>query len=179
MRLFHFSENADIDRFVPRPVRTPAQRPTGMAWLNGPLVWAIAQAHQRLYLFPRECPRIVMWATGETADADRKAWLGDMAPGMEAVACVEQSWAERLGHAALARYELPAESFVDIHDVGMWVSPETVVPDAVARITDLPGALSACRTELRFVESLLPFKPVWNSTVHASGIRLRNAAGWH
>jgi hypothetical protein len=120
-----------------------------------------------------------MWATGETTDADRKAWLGDLGQGMTAVAYVERTWAERLRHAALARYELPTETFTDIHDAGMWVSPETVVPDAVARISDLPAALNACRTELRFVESLLPFKPVWNSTVHASGIRLRNAAGWH
>lgn len=60
MRLFHFSEEPDIGHFEPRPVRTPAARRAGQEWLNGPLVWAIDEDHQRLYLFPRECPRIVL-----------------------------------------------------------------------------------------------------------------------
>ncbi|HMG50328.1 MAG TPA: hypothetical protein VK597_07005, partial [Inquilinus sp.] len=61
MRLFHFSDDPAIERFEPRPVRVPSARPAGREWLNGPLVWAIDDAHQMLYLFPRDCPRILAW----------------------------------------------------------------------------------------------------------------------
>jgi len=178
MRLFHFSDDAGIDRFDPRPVRTPAQRRPGMEWLNGPLVWAIAEDHQQLYLFPRECPRIVMWAHAGTSASDRQAWLGDAPPDIAAVAYVEARWLERLEHAVLTRYELPHDHFVDIDDVGMWVSRAAVVPREVTRLSDLRAELAACRTELRVVDSLLPLKPLWQSSMHASGIRLRNAVGW-
>jgi hypothetical protein len=33
--------------------------------------------------------------------------------------------------------------------------------------------------ELRVMESLLPLRGVWDSSLHASGIRLRNARGWN
>lgn len=52
-RLFHFGERSDIEIFVPRPVTIPAKRAEGMDWLNGPLVWAIDDWHQPMYLFPR------------------------------------------------------------------------------------------------------------------------------
>ena len=54
MRLFHFSDDPAIGLFTPRPVRVAVARPSGQAWLNGPLVWSIDEAHQILYLFPRE-----------------------------------------------------------------------------------------------------------------------------
>ena len=129
MRLFHFSDDAGIDRFDPRPVRTPARRPPGMDWLNGPLVWAIAEDHQQLYLFPRECPRIVMWAHAGTIPSDRQIWLGDAPHGIVALAYIEARWLERLDHASLTRYELPRDHFVDINDAGMWVSHESIYRD--------------------------------------------------
>ena len=45
-------------------------------------------------------------------------------------------------------------------------------------ITDLPAALAAARVELRVLPDLLSLKGVWSSTLHASGIRLRNAHNW-
>lgn len=80
MRLFHFSEAPDITRFTPRPVTVPSERPPGRDWLNGPLVWAIDEARAFLYLFPRACPRIVIWSTADTSPEDRRQWLGE-APG--------------------------------------------------------------------------------------------------
>lgn len=175
-RLFHFSDNGDIDRFVPRPVGTRAQRPAGQEWLNGPLVWAIAQDHQQLYLFPRECPRIVMWATAATSAEDRKTWLAGAHSGVSAIAYIEDAWLARLERASIFRYELPNDTFMDIDDVGMHVSPTTVVPSSTHAITDLRAALGACGTALRTVASLGPLRAAWNSSLHVSGIRLRNAA---
>ena len=42
----------------------------------------------------------------------------------------------------------------------------------------LPTALAECDVELRAVDSLVPLRGVWSSSLHASGIRLRNAVGW-
>jgi len=178
MRLFHFSEDAHIAQFVPRPVRQAAPRPPGQQWLNGPLVWAIHEDHQRLYLFPRDCPRIVIWARSDSSADDRHAWLSDLQPGAQAVAYIERAWAARVAAATIWRYDLPTEHFQSLEDAGMYVSRQPARPLSVERLTDLPQVLSSTGTELRIVDSLLPLRDVWASSLHASGIRLRHAAGW-
>jgi len=139
-------------------------------------VWAIDDMHSILYLFPRECPRIVVWPTPATLEEDRRAWLGDTAA--RAVAFVEQSWAERLSEATIHRYEMPPHTFEDTGDVGMWVSRSAVTPSSTNSLTNLPASLEKAGVELRIQASLTQLRPVWKSSLHASGIRLRNAAGW-
>ena len=176
MRLFHFSDDPAIGRFVPRAVRVAADRPKGQEWLNESLVWAIAEERQYMYLFPRDCPRILLWATPETTTADGERWLEGKRS--RPLAYVERGWLERLQAAAIVRYELPNATFHDTHDAGMWVSRDVVSPIDKVTLTDLPARLAESGAELRVVDSLLPWKGVWSSSVHASGIRLRNALGW-
>jgi hypothetical protein len=176
MRLFHFSDDPAIDRFEPRPVLKPSPRSTGREWLNGPLVWAIDDWHQPMYLFPRECPRILIWPTAESSAADLEAWWAGRDCRM--IAHIERRWLETLQSAHLHRYELPPEDFENLDDAGMWGSRATVAPLARNEIRDLPAALAAADVELRILESLAPLRDVWSSTLHASGIRLRNAVGW-
>jgi len=176
VRLFHFSDDPRIAVFTPRPVRIPAARPPGRVWLNGPLVWAIDELHQPMYLFPRDCPRILVWTLPHTTVEDRAAWWRGSSARM--IAFVEASWRERLGAAHLYRYEFPSEPFEDLHDAGMWVAREDIRPLDVTRIDALPECLQAQNVELRIVESLVPLRNLWSTTLHASGIRLRNAAGW-
>ncbi|MBP6013100.1 MAG: hypothetical protein KBA31_12810 [Alphaproteobacteria bacterium] len=175
MYLYHFSDDPTIAHFEPRPVRTPVERRAGQEWLNGPLVWAIDKAHSFLYLFPRECPRILIWPTAATTEADRKRWLDTNA---RAIAYVEASWLERLNTAIICRYALRHRLFIDTGDVGMWVSRVPHMPHHRNKLTDLPRRLARQDVELRVVESLLPLRDAWKSTAHASGIRLRNAKGW-
>jgi hypothetical protein len=176
MRLFHFSDDPGIEEFVPRSVRVPAKRAVGMEWLNGPLVWAIDETHQPMYLFPRDCPRILLWSTPQTSRADReKWWCGSSA---QTIAYIETCWRERLGAARLYRYEFSDELFDDLHDAGMWVSRTAVRPISLTCIQDLPEHLNSQGVELRVLDSLAPLKGVWNSSLHASGIRLRNAQHW-
>lgn len=174
MRLFHFSDEDGIGYFQPRPVQTPSTRQPGREWLNGPLVWAISEEYQQLYLFPRECPRVVIWSQPESTAADRSLWLGDISPEIRAVAYVEHAWTQRLSSAHVFRYSLPATTFESIEDAGMFVSRQAVCPLAVEKVSDLPAALNAAATELRTVDNLASLKEVWNSSLHASGIRLRN-----
>jgi|SRR5579859_3158049 len=176
MRLFHFSDDPGITLFTPRPVRVPVDRPGGQDWLNGPLVWAIDEAHDILYLFPRECPRILIWPTTRTTAEDRAHWFGDT--GRRAIAFIEARWAPRLRSAVVHRYELPAATFEDLGDVGMWVSRSAVRPLGVQALRSLPHALEARKVELRVLPTLTPLRDIWATTVHASGLRLRNAKDW-
>lgn len=176
MRLFHFSDEPGIARFEPRPARIPVARRAGFAWLNGPLVWAIDEAHEPLYLFPRECPRILIWPTDTTTPQDRARWFGDS--GARMIAFMEAAWAMRHASAIVHRYEFSPETFEDIRDAGMRVSRRPAIPIRVDALSDLPRELASRNVELRALPSLLPLKGIWQTSLHASGLRLRNAEGW-
>lgn len=176
MRLFHFSENGSIEAFEPRPVAVPSPRRPGEEWLNGPLVWAIDDWHQPLYLFPRECPRILIWATAHSTQADKEKWLAQTPARM--IAFIEDDWALPHGASAIWRYELPANAFESLEDSGMWVSRERIAPSARERVSDLPKALDEQGVELRVIPSLAVLREAWDSSLHVSGIRLRNSATW-
>ena len=139
-RLFHFSEDSSITIFTPRPVTVPAERKGGRDWLNGPLVWAIEPAWQALSLFPRDCPRIVLWRRPETTQADLDLWWGERT--CSAIAHSEWAWFERLRTAAIHRYDLPVEPFEDLNDAGMWVARTPVTPLAMQVALATAGPLS-------------------------------------
>jgi hypothetical protein len=177
VRLFHFSEDPHIEVFEPRPVVVPSERAPGEEWLNGPLVWAVSEERQATYLFPRDCPRILLWRTPETTTADVAEWWGDRTCSM--IAHVESRWLDAIRSTALYRYELPPDGFEPLADDGwMAVSRETVEPVAVEPCGDLLEALAAQDVELRVMPSLVPLRDVWSTSLHASGIRLRHAEGW-
>jgi hypothetical protein len=60
MRVFHFSDDSAIATFEPRPMLVPSKHTAEIEWLNGPLVWAIDESVDFMYLFPRHCPRILI-----------------------------------------------------------------------------------------------------------------------
>ncbi|MBB4234395.1 DUF6886 family protein [Rhizobium esperanzae] len=174
MRLFHFSDDPDIAAFEPRPVRIRSVRQAGLEWLNGPLVWAIDGDHDFMYLFPRDCPRILIWATPETPQTERRRWLGDW----RAAAFIERHWLERLEAETIHRYEMPAEDFEDLEDAGMWVSRRRVIPMERIAMSWLDREFAPRKVDLRVVDSLRPLKGLWSTGLHVSGIRLRNARDW-
>jgi hypothetical protein len=176
MQLFHFSDDPRIEVFEPRRPRIAAERAADREWLNGPLVWAIDEPHSILYLFPRECPRIVIWPTAQTTDDDKSTWIGPTSA--RAVAYIEAGWLQRLQIGTLYRYEMPVETFEDTQDAGMWASRTSVRPMRVETFTSLDLSLAAAGVELRVLDQLTALKPAWDSTFHASGIRLRNAVNW-
>ena len=115
MRLLHFSDDPAIITFVPRPPRVLPTRPPGREWLNGLLVWATDEQHAILYLFPRDCPRILVWPTPRTTAEDRALWM--RTTEARAVAYVETAWMGRIRSAAVHRYDLPPEGFEDTADL--------------------------------------------------------------
>jgi hypothetical protein len=129
MRLFHFSEDPGIELFAPRPVQVPSKRPPGQEWLNGPLVWAIDEWHEPLYLFPRNCPRVLVWPGPRTTEEDRARWWGSRACRM--IAHIEWAWWGELSKAQLFRYELPPDDFEPLDDAGMFIARVAVAPLAL------------------------------------------------
>lgn len=176
LRLFHFSDDGSIECFHPRPVRVSSPRAKGQEWLNGALVWAIDEWHQPMYLFPRECPRILLWRTDRTTEEDAEKHFGSS--GARIVAYVETGWVSRLESESLYRYELPTTSFRSLGDAGMWVSSNSVQPIEMVPINDLRARLTEAAVDLRVLDVLTSLRDVWSSTLHASGIRLRNAREW-
>ena len=147
-----------------------------MDWLNGPLVWAIEEAWQSLYLFPRDCPRMLLTPKQTTSAEDLAKWF---LPGSSRmIAYVERAWLERISTTILYRYELPDETFQSLDDAGMWVSKRIVIPKSQEALTITPSRLATEGVELRGADSLLPLQGVWSSSLHVSGIRLRNAQAW-
>ena len=177
MQLFHFSENPQIEIFTPRPVLVPSKRAPGREWLNGPLVWAIDEWHQPMYLFPRDCPRILIWPTEYTTAEDYQQHWGECTSRM--IAFIERRWVPGLRSSSICRYELPAAPFECLQDAGMWVSRSTIRPLRKRVITDLPAALELNNVDLRPKDDLVPCRNLWKTSLHVSGIRLRNAARWN
>jgi hypothetical protein len=173
LRLFHFSDDGGISEFAPRRPDVVPPRPPGREWLNDPLVWAIEEDFQFLYLFPRNCPRVLVWPKPDSTKQDQKVWMGS--GGFRAVAYAEEDWLARIQSASIYRYELPGETFENLEDAGMWVSRWTVSPTGLSPVTDLPTRLADLRVDLRIVDSLLSIQPVWQTTLHVSSIRMRNA----
>jgi hypothetical protein len=173
MQLFHFSDAGDIEVFIPTPSKVAAPRAEGSEWLNGPLVWAIDDWHQPMYLFPRDCPRVFAWPVETTTPQDRQAFKAITSCRM--VAHIERRWLDKLSRAVLYRYTLPAENFESLGDAGMWVSRGAVMPTAVDRIDNIERALENAGVELRVLPSLKTLKPLWSTSLHVSGIGLRKA----
>lgn len=176
VRLFHFSDDPSIESFLPRPVRVPSARPSGQEWLNGPLVWAVTEQRQATYLFPRDCPRVLVWPTSETTEADLAAWWGDRTCRM--IAHVEWAWLERIRTGRLYRYELPADSFEALEEGWTWTSRHPVIPLRMEPCGNLLDALAGEEVELRVMPSLRPLRDLWSTSLHVSGIRLRHAQDW-
>lgn len=171
MRLYHFSEEPDIQRFEPRVA------PTSI--VDEPLVWAIDEAHAPMYYVPRQCPRACFWAGEGTSKADRERWFSHVSARM--VIAVESRWLQRIRTAGLYRYTMPEATFVPRadDDSGHYISREAVVPLSVEPVGDLLAALVDAGIELRVTPSLVElWRQVTASTLHFSGTRLRNAHDW-
>jgi hypothetical protein len=115
-QLFHFSEDPNIELFVPRPrlKRVMAGRPDTES-----LVWAIDDWHSPMYFFPRECPRLLLWPIQGSLASDIDEWMGEAPPRM--VAYIEETWLERFNECDLYRYTFNSGGFESLNDAGMYV----------------------------------------------------------
>ena len=164
--LLHYSEDPHIERFVPHvPATNPDQPPS---------VWAIDAAHAALYWFPRDCPRVTVWAD----DPDQRATLATLfATTAWRLHAAETVWQERIRTVELYEYSLPRATFrpwAEAH--GQWISSATVTPLAVRPVGDLVARHAAAGIDLRLVPDLWPLRDlVLAAGLPFSIVRMRNA----
>lgn len=165
MKLYHFSEAADIQVFEPRRIYNQADAK----------VWTIDRYHAPHYYFPRECPRVCVWPKEDTTEADLDKFFG-MSKTRRIVA-IEAGWYDRLKEGTIYRYTFDSESFeLNEPNAGYYTTSRTVKPLNVEKIDDLISAILHEGIELRVTPSLIPLKErILESTVNFSMIRMRNA----
>jgi hypothetical protein len=164
--LFHFSEDPNIERFVPHVPRTNPTHP--------PAVWAIDAQHAPLYWFPRDCPRVALWPSDEDDPAEFRRCLGTSARRVHAI---ESSWLDRMRSTEIYRYELDAAPFLPWAPAnGQWIADCDVVPLAVTPVGDLLAAHVAAGIELRITPSLWPMHDLaLAGALDFSIVRMHNA----
>jgi hypothetical protein len=165
--LLHFSEDPSITVFAPHVAATARERQ--------PYVWAVDSDQAPGYWFPRDCPRVLTWASARTTTLDCVRFLG----ASSRVHAIEYAWLDKLLSTVLYAYRFEKSQFmpfgtpephayVSIAPVDPLYPPEQVGP--------LLEAHAAAGIELRLLPNLWPYwTQVMRSTLGFSGIRLRNA----
>lgn len=164
--VFHFSEDGNIRRFAPH---VPATNPS-----HPPAVWAIGAARAPLYWFPRDCPRISVWA--DTAEQQR-VLTDTFDTEASVVLAAETGWLPRIRNARLYRYAFDAADFEPWPEAeGQFVAYAVVTPIEVEPIDDLLAEHARAEVDLRFTPRLGPLTDrMLASGLPFSFVRLRNA----
>ncbi len=122
MKVYHFSEESEIERFVPHPA------PRSDIGKN--VVWAIDEARSYKFHVPRDCPRVTGWADQGTTDEDIENILGGNRDKI--LYGIEGDWLERCFSTILYRYEFELGNFYEfVKREGVYVSEKTETPSSV------------------------------------------------
>lgn len=169
MRLFHVSEEKNIEIFIPR---TPTRQDLDPAVK---LVWAIDEARLPNFLTPRDCPRVTYHAGPQTTPEDRDRFFSSRS--CQHCVVIEWDWFERMRNTTLCLYEFDPSGFSLQDEVaGYYVATSTQVPVAKHRVDDLFAALFARNVELRVVDDLWELADrVIASSLNFSLCRMANA----
>jgi hypothetical protein len=165
VKLYHFSENPDIQKFEPRLIYKETEAK----------VWTIDEYHAPHYYFPRECPRVCIWPKEDTSAEDLELFFG-MSITHRMIA-IESAWYERVSKGHIYRYSFDPIDF-EIHEpnAGYYISTQCVEPINVERMDDLVGSIVTHGIELRVTPSLKPLREfILKSSINFSMIRMRNA----
>lgn len=162
--LFHYSEDASIREFVPHVPRTNPEVP--------PAVWTIDDARAPLYWFPRDCPRVAVWAN----DAEQRARLHELfSTRTERVHIAPRAWQDAIRDCRLYEYRFDPAPFAPWPDAeGQWITRERVEATSVEPVGDLHERHRAAEVDLRFVADLGEWREVaLNSRLPFSIVRYR------
>jgi hypothetical protein len=160
--VLHYSEDPSLHTFDPH---VPRSNPTVAA-----AVWTIDPAHAPLYWFPRDCPRVAVWAN----DGDQRERLRrTFATGSTRLHIVPRAWLDAIRECALFEYRFDPTSFEPWPDAeGQWVAYRRVTALSVDAVGDLLQRHAAAGIELRFVDDLLPLcRPLVSSDLPFSIVR--------
>ena len=167
MRLFHVSEEANIEVFIPRiPLREDMDKSKG-------LVWALTEEHLPQFLTPRECPRVTYRIADTTTQNDIKKFFSSSSRYCVAI---EHGWYEKMASTTLYVYEFDTVNFYFDDRAGFYVSDKTEKPIALTVYNDLFGELFRRNVEIRMIDNLWDFADkVKESTLNFSICDMANA----
>lgn len=113
LRLFHISEENNIEPFLPRISKKQ--------WNYEKYVWAINEEKLHNYLLPRECPRICINLEKIKKPVD---WLTVFSlEKQKAVIFIPNNWVAKAQNRTLLRYEFDKNNFSLIDEIaGYYVS---------------------------------------------------------
>jgi hypothetical protein len=142
--VYHYSEQPDIACFEPH---VPATNPTMPA-----MVWAIEPAYAPLYWFPRDCPRVTVWAHDDAQrEVLRVRWRAT-GSRLHFADVADEEW---MRTATVYEYAFDPDPFEPWAEAeGQWVATTAVQPRAVRPVGDLVDAHAAAGVELRFESDL-------------------------
>ncbi|MBG9794990.1 hypothetical protein ABD76_21985 [Paenibacillus dendritiformis] len=166
--LYHFSEESDIKRFVPRENPNREGFPA--------VVWAIDEEHQFTYFFPRNCPRIVVRDAPDMSEEDRGRFFGQSLANT--IITIESRWYARVRDCTIYRYAFEEDLF-ELYDktAGYYISSEINITVAVTPLNNLVDRLLELGIELRVTPNLYPLHDaILRSSFQSFGIHRFNQA---
>ena len=142
-RLFHISEEEDIQQFVPRVSKEQ--------WGYEKYVWAISEEKLGNYIFPRACPRICISIKDKMAVS---AWVNlEKLADKKCIIFVANEWKEDIVNCLLCKYEFDPTHFFEIDSIaGYYVSRAIEVPRLKFKIKDCLKELNALGVALIFTD---------------------------
>jgi len=168
MRLFHVSEEPNIDIFEPRePTRDDLDK-------SVKLVWALNERCLPNYLTPRDCPRVTYHVAKNSSQEDIDKFFSSK---LRHLVAIEKTWYEAIAKMTLYIYEFdPTNFYLQDEQAGYYVSKKSEKPISVIEINDLFGALFERGVEVRILDNLWDLgDAVQRSSLYWSLCRMGNA----
>lgn len=169
MRLFHVSEEENIEIFIPRtPTREDLDQNIG-------LVWAVNEKCLPNFLTPRDCPRVCYHINENTKQEDIDKYIDS--PTINHVIIIESRWYDIMKSTTLYIYEFDPSSF-ELQDAiaGYYISKTPQMPIAKFKINDCFKELINRNIEIKIVDNLFKIsEEIKNTTFNWSLCRMKNA----
>lgn len=142
--VLHYSEDASIEVFEPHVPSTGST--------SDPLVWAIEPRYAPLYWFPRDCPRVAVWANDVAQQAALTARWGTTSERIQFADRADEEW---IRSTPLFEYSFDPDDFDAWPDAeGQWISTRALRPRARRPLPDAADVQRSAGIDLRFVDNL-------------------------
>ena len=167
MRLFHVSEEPNIDQFIPRiPKRDDMDKSKG-------LVWSLTEPALPNFLTPRDCPRVGYRVKEDSTQEDIANFFSSSSRHCVAI---ERDWHSRMLETTLYVYEFETANFYMNDCAGFYVSDKIETPISVTKYESLYDELFKRDVEVRILSNLWALgEAVQRSSLQWSLCRMRNA----
>jgi len=167
MKLFHVSEESNIEVFVPRiPYREDVDQSKG-------LVWALTEHQLKKFLTPRDCPRITYCANEATTQEDIDKFF---TTSSRYCVAIEDIWYKTMANTAIYAYEFDCTNFYFDDKAGFYVSDKTEKPVSLTVYNDLFSTLFELDIEVRILNNLWGLaEAIKETSLHLSMCRMGNA----